>query len=135
MLATIERLREIRRRCLDDQPLDQDQLRWLGQSLDAFLSHSCCSVDEALGLKFARGGVPWWLEEALRRRDAALRELADRHLAELSVAAQADHIHTLATRYAAAAWHGDKECTWMPGQYADTPREWLWRAFASGAPM
>ncbi len=36
----------------------------LGQSLDAFLSHSCCSVDEALGLRsravacpVARGGV------------------------------------------------------------------------------
>src|SRR5262249_42068187 len=123
MLATIERLREIHRRCLAEQPLDEDQLCWLGQSLGAFLSHSCCSLDEALGLKFARGGVPWWLEEALRRRDAALRELAYRHLAQLSVTAQADRIHTLAIRYAATAWRGDKESTWMPGQYAETPKD------------
>lgn len=132
MLATIESLRTVSRRCLNDS---DDMLRWLGRSLEDFLSHRCRSVDEALGLRFARGGVPWWREEAMRRRDAALRELAMRHLANLSVAAQARDIRMLAVRYAASAWRCDRDEKSMPPRYAGTPREWLWLAFVAGAPM
>lgn len=72
MLASIEKLREISHRCLNDQPLDAELSNWLGNSLQEFLEHSCRTIDEAFGLRFARGGVPWWREEAIRLRDAAL---------------------------------------------------------------
>lgn len=134
-MRTIDLLQDISRRCLAEEPLSDEQLRWLGQSLSDFLSHRCRTVDEAMGLRFARGGVPWWLEEALRKRDAALRELAQRYCAALSVSAQAQRIRELAVRYAASAWRFDKSRQWMPEQYVGTEHEWLWRAFASGAPM
>src|SRR5215470_6882015 len=51
MQATIETLRAITRKCLNNH---DDQLRWLGRSLEEFLAHRCRSVDEALGLRFRR---------------------------------------------------------------------------------
>jgi hypothetical protein len=135
VLTTIEQLRDISQRCRNREPLSAEQLSWLGQVLSDFLSQRCHSVDEAFGLRFARGGVPWWREEAMRKRDAALRELARRHFADLSVAAQASRIRTLAVRYAASAWLLDKGNGGMPESYVGTAKEWLWRAFASGAPM
>lgn len=132
MRETIENLRVVCRRCLDDHDA---RLRWLGRALDDFLKHRCRSVDEALGLRFARGGIPWWREEATRVRDAALRELAARHFAGLSVGAQARQIGTLSIRYSESAWRSDRSRAEMPARYAGSPREWLWRAFMSGAPM
>ena len=82
MFATIENLREISRRCAAGQPLSEDLSRWLGTSLESFLDHRCRSVDDALGLRFPQGGVPWWREEAIRERDIALRGLAARFHAE-----------------------------------------------------
>ncbi len=135
MYATIDNLRDISRRGVAAQPLSDEQLRWLGRSLMNFLAHRCRSVDEALGLRFARGGVPWWLEEAMRKRDAALRELAARFHGGCSVSTQARAIRTAAIRYAAAAWRRDRDSEAMPGHYVGAAQEWLWRAFASGAPM
>jgi len=132
MYAIIKTLRAACQRCLDDE---SDQLRWLGRSLHDFLAHRCRSVDEALGLRFPRGGVPWWREEATRARDAALRELAARYLADLSVTAQARRIRQLSLRFAACGWRTDEAKKAMPARYRGTPKEWLWRAFASGAPM
>jgi hypothetical protein len=79
--------------------------------------------------------VPWWLEEAIRRRDAALRELATGHFADLSVAARARQIHSISVRYGAAAWRHDRGRDARPERYRGTPAEFLWRAFKSGAPM
>jgi hypothetical protein len=135
MYATIDSLRDISRRCLSAQPLSDEQLNWLGQSLAEFLAHRTRSVDEALGLRFGRGGVPWWREEAMRKRDAALRQLADRFHAGLSVSAQARIIRGAAIRFGASAWRRDRELDAMPAYYAGREHEWLWRAFASGAPM
>ncbi|MGH6932256.1 MAG: hypothetical protein ACREEE_07460 [Dongiaceae bacterium] len=135
MYATIDKLREISRRCLADESLSNEQLRWLGQSLTEFLSHRARSIDEALGLRFARGGVPWWLEEAIRKRDDALRQLTARNLLGLSVTAQARQIHAMSAAYHAAAWRVDQERSQMPANYCGMANEWLWRAFRSGAPM
>jgi hypothetical protein len=132
MLNTIENLRAVCRRCLDDS---DDQLRWLGHSLNEFLTHRCQSVDEALGLRFARGGVPWWREEAIRKRDAALRRMAARHFAGLPVTAQARQVRTATVRYAASGWRFDRDRSAMPPHYADSIHECLWQAFAAGAPM
>ena len=134
-LSAIDNLREISRRCLEGEPLTEDLSGWLGQSLVKFLSHHCRSIDDALGLKFPQGGVPWWREEAIRIRDAALRQLAEQYHAGLSVSAQAQEIVTQAIRYAASTWRFDRDRDEMPSHYSETPYEYLWRAFKSGAAM
>lgn len=133
MLMTIENLREITRRCSAGKPLDKELARWLGSSLASFLDHRCHSVDAALGLRFPQGGVPWWREEAIRARDAALRDLAALFCAEGSTAAKAKRVHTLMVRYAASAWRHDRDREAMPERYVGAPQEYLWRAFTSGA--
>ncbi len=135
MLAAINRLREVSRRCLDGEPLDHDLAEWLGDSLKGYLDRRHQSIGEAFGLVFPKGGVPWWREEAMRDRDAALRELAQRHHAGLSVSAQSKQIFTRCTRYAASAWRFDRNRDDMPRAYLRTPKELIWRAFKSGAVM
>lgn len=135
MLANIENIRAIERCCRNRRPLSAEQTQWLGDALSAFLEHRCPSLESALGLANARGGVPWWLEEAIRKRNAALRTLAATCYAGLSASAQADRIWTLATRYAASAWRFDQTREVMPAHYAGTPKHHLWAAFASGAAM
>ena len=135
MPTTIQNLREISRRCEAGEPLDVELARWLGHSLTLFLERQAYTLEEAIGLHFGRGGVPWWLEDAMRRRDTALRELADAYLKGLSTAARARAIHREALRYAASSWRADRERREMPQWYAGTIHEGLWRAFKSGAPM
>ena len=135
MLANIENIRAIERRCRTQKPLSAEQSEWLGEALSAFLDHRCPSIDSALGLANPRGGVPWWLEEGIRKRNAALCDLARNWFAELSASAQAEQIWKLATRYAASAWRFDRDREEMPGHYAGTPKHHLWTAFASGAAM
>jgi len=76
MLHNIQQLREIAKTCLSGKPLEPKLARWLGSSLDKYLSQHVRSIDDAMGLHTARGGVPWWMEEAMRKRDQALRKLA-----------------------------------------------------------
>jgi hypothetical protein len=135
MLATIGNLREIARLCRNGDPLGSELSGWLGASLDQFLRRQAPTIEDAFGLRAPRGGVPWWLEEAMRRRDAALRELAETLLPDLSPTAQARHIHTLASRYGASAWRHDRTLEAMPRAYAGKANAWLWQAFKSGAPM
>ncbi len=135
MLTNIETIRAIERRCRDHEPLSAEQRQWLGNALSAFLEHRSPSIDSALGLANPRGGVPWWLEEAIRKRNAALRALASTCYAGLSASAQAEHIWKLATRYAASAWRFDQTREDMPDHYTGTPKHFLWAAFASGAAM
>lgn len=134
-MRTIRKLREISLRCQQGKPLDEKHLRWLGESLRKFLDQQCVSVDEAFGIKNPRGGVPWWREEQIRVRDKALRELAKSFDASASVTGLARQICTLAQRYEASAWRIDRKFDAVPNHYADTPKEYLWRAFKSGAPM
>ena len=135
MLANIETLRAIERRCRDQEPLSTEQSQWLANALSAVLQHRSPSVDIALGLRYPRGGVPWWLEEAIRKRNGALCDLAASCFAGLSASAQADQIWKLATRYAASAWRFDRKSEDMPEEYAGTAKSYLWEAFTSGAAM
>lgn len=135
MLLIIRNLREIADHCRKGGNLPPERATWLAQSLESFLSHGCRSVDEALGLRFARGGVPWWIEEGMRSRDAALRNLAGRFCSGESITAQAATIRTLSMRFAAGNWRFDRTQRDMPPHYAGTPKEYLWLAFKSGAPM
>ncbi len=135
MYPSIQNLREIVRLCSSGEPLGEDLSNWLGNSLDEFLSHRCRSVDDALGLQFPQGGVPWWREEGIRKRDAALRELTFRFYPDLCLAAQATEVRKISIRYAASAWRHDRDRNEMPGRYASTIKECLWRAFKAEAAM
>src|SRR5215470_7858560 len=114
MLQNINLLDEISRRCVSGDALDRDQARWLGDALRRFLTRQSPTIEEAFGLRSFRGGVSWRHELAIRRRNAALAELARRHLAYGSAAAQAKAVHTMCVRYAASAWRYDRDCTVPP---------------------
>ena len=135
MLSAIDNLREIARRCVSGEPLDEDLSSWLGRSLEDYLSQGCQSIEEALGLKFPRGGIPWWREEAIRVRDGALRDLSRLFYPDCTPCARAREIWTVASRYAASTWRFDNELEAMPEHYLGTQHEFLWQAFKSGAAM
>ena len=135
MLAVINNLREISERCHGDGTLDPSLSHWLAESLDRFLNHECASIEDALGLRQPRGGVPWWLVEAMYARDAALRELASALAGDRSVSARARDVCKFADRYASSAWLRDRGRETMPVAYADTELQYVWAAFKSGAPM
>lgn len=135
MLQEIEKLKEISRCCLAGEELDRHLSRWFARSLDDILSQRCSHLDEAFGLRGAPGGIPWWLEEAIRRRNAALGDLAACLPRTGSAAARARRINRLCDRYTATSWIRDRERDEMPRSYAGTPKACLWRAFKSGAAM
>jgi hypothetical protein len=135
MLQNISLLDEICQRCVSGDALDRDQARWLGDALSRFLTRQSLTIEDAFGLRPVRGGVSWRHELAIRRRNAALVELARRHFSNRSATAQAKAIHTVCVRYAASAWRFDRHCTAPPPAYAGLPQEFLWKAFTAGAPM
>jgi hypothetical protein len=135
IFASINNLREIARRCLANEPIDRYLGLWLGSALHGYLSHQHQTIEQAFNLRFPKGGVPWWREEAIRIRNASLRDLASRFLRGCNPCQQAQQILTMSTRYAASAWRNDREGPEMPKHYAGTAKEYLWSAFKSGAPM
>lgn len=128
-------LREIARSCLIGEPLKADLARALGAALQGFLSRRHPTIEAALGIITMRGGISWLAAEANRTRDDALRKLAEIVCAGKSVAAQARAIYVMSVRYAASAWHNDRDATIMPDRYAGSAYEWLWHAFKSGGKM
>ncbi len=135
MLATISNLREISERCHDGEPLDPCLSSWLAERLDRFLSHECATIEDALELRQPRGGVPWWLVEAMYARDAALRDLADAVAGGCAVSTRVREVRRLTVRYGGSAWRHDRDRDEMPARYRGTDQEFVWRAFKSGAPM
>jgi|SRR5262245_3682775 len=135
MPGAISNLREIARICLAGQRMEAELAAWLGKALSDYLDHRAASLQDALGLRMPKGGVPWWREEAMRRRDEALRELARLHFPQLSVAAQARRIGELARRYGAASWRFDRALSECPRNLVGTQLEQIWRAFKAGAPL
>ena len=135
MIREIHNLREISRLCLGREPLSEDLAQWLGQSLDDFLTRRCRTLYEAFELRSDRGGVPWYTEEAMRVRDAALRGLAELHFPHLSISAQSKQIATMCLRYAGSAWRFDCEREQMPPGYRNAAKEFVWCAFKSRAVM
>jgi hypothetical protein len=135
MLTEIRNLQEVARCCLAGENLDPTLSNWLGESLKSYLERRADSIEGALGLSAPRGGVPWWMEAAIRERDAVLRRLARQFFAEHSVSAQARLIRQRALRYAASSWRFDRNRAEMPGHYDGTINALLWRAFKSGAAM
>jgi len=135
MLASIDNMRAVAKLCQAKEPLPDTLASWLASSLDSFLERRAESLNDAFGLRNARGGVPWRMEAKIRARDAALRGLAAHHFSELTPSARAARIHQLSVRYAATSWRFDRMHDRMPAGYEGTPHEWLWGAFKSGATM
>ena len=135
MLQVIRNMESVTQLCRAHEPLPEPLAQWLAESLKCFLNRSAPSLEEAFGLPKLRGGVSWRMEAAIRRRDQALRELAQRHFGGLTNTARANRIQQLALRYAASAWRLDRDQQDMPSAYAGTPHESLWHAFKSGATM
>ncbi len=135
MLMAIERLRQVSDLCQEGKPMDEQLASWFGGCLKDFLERRTESFEEAFGLPSCRGGVPWWKEERMRRRDAALRALAQSLPGDRPVGAAAREIGRMATRYGASAWRIDRGRDEMPAAYEGTPKQHLWEAFRSGAPM
>ena len=135
MLAHIENLRDIAECCSRGDQLDPELACWLSSCLNVFLSERTNHMDEAFGIRSPRGGVPWRTEHAMRVRDAALRNLAQKLDQSWSPRARALEIHRLTVSYASTCWRWDKIKSEMPPQYSGTAKEQLWIAFHSGAPM
>jgi len=128
-------LREIARRLTDGEPLPKPLAEWLGLSLHSFLERQSESLEDVLGLRWGRGGVPWWMDEAIRVRDDALRQLATHITPSGSLSERARMVRERSLRYAAASWRRDRFQQDLPPGYARTEKEWLWRAFKSRAAM
>lgn len=131
----VRRLRQLSASCAQERPLDPALARWLGRSIDLYLQRKSASLEAALGLASAPGGLAWWRAEALQARDLALRALAKLHFSTLSPTAQAREIALISRRYGASTWRFDRVLACPPSDSAGTPRGYLFRAFQSGAPM
>jgi hypothetical protein len=89
----------------------------------------------ALWLERTLGAAAGWAGSAGEARDAALRALAQRFYPCVPVSTQAARINMLAETYAFVNWPRDRERAQVPTLYRETPDEFLWAAFKSGAPM
>ena len=135
MPTTIERLRDVSSLCRQGTPLPPELAGWLASGIERFLGREARDLDGALGLIQAQGGIPWWREDAIRRRDLALRRLAALVCPAAGVTARARRIAELLRRYAGSTWRLDLEHAAMPAHYAGTAQEQLWLAFKSNAAM
>ena len=135
MLHSIENIRTVAQLCHSREPLPESLAVWLANSLESFLDRRTPSLNDAFGIRNARGGVPWRAEAGIRARDKALRSLSNTYLSGLSISARADRLHQLSLRYAASSWRFDRHAAQMPPAYAGTAQECLWQAFKSGATM
>jgi hypothetical protein len=135
MLQSINNMRTLAELCRAGEPLPGTLASWLASSLQSFLDQRSSSLNDAFGVRNARGGIPWRMEASIRVRDAALRSLSKAQLTELSISARAERIHQASVRYAASSWRFDREREEMPSTYRGTPQQFLWEAFKSGATM
>ena len=135
MFAPIENMRTVAKLCRTCEPLPEPLASWLATSLQSYLDRRAESLNDAFGVRNARGGVTCGMEASMRARDEALRLLAAQHFSQLACSAQAEQIRRLSTRYETAGWRFDRAREAMPAAYAGTPYEFLWRAFKSGAAM
>jgi hypothetical protein len=135
VLQNIETLQSIHTRCAANLPLTPDLRDWLAESLGRYLAHDCDNLNIAFGVIQGHGGVPWWREDAIRKRDAALRALSREHFNGMSVYGRAKAIAEISRRYETTCWPRDQLSEQMPDQYRGTQKEHLWQAFKSKAKM
>lgn len=135
MPTAIDRFRDISRHCRDGAPLPRDLAAWLAGGLAAFLERRAPDLDRAFGLVLGQGGVPWWREEAIRRRDGELRRYAALAHPLGGVTQRARAVARALARYAAGAWRFERDALDVPAHHRGRAEAHLWRAFKSGAAM
>ena len=135
MCTPIENIRLVADLCRTGEPLPGNIAGWLGRSLEAYLDRQVATLNDAFGVRNARGGVDWRQAARIARRDSALRALAVERMADMGVSAKAQAIFKLSNHYAATAWLRDRALEVMPSHYEGKSTRWLWLAFKSGAPM
>ena len=107
--------------------------KWLSEGLQTFLSKPNRSLEDVLGLRNPRGGMPWWKEEATRVRDQALRDIA----ATLGThqPCPVREVKRLLDQYSRRWQRRDSALEEMPQDYRGTINELLWKAFHSQAQL
>ena len=135
MIGNIQALDNIRTRCSRGLPLPAELRRFLAEALGRYLEQDCGSLNEAFGVIQGHGGLPWWREQAIRERDAALTALSRNYFANQVPGKRAREVSRLSRRYASACWPRDRALDAMPAHYRGSPNEHLWRAFKSRAKM
>lgn len=135
MLNTINALDQVCKAYSKNHPLPDHLRDWVAGSIEKFLDNDCSDLNAAFGIQQGRGGIPWWREKAIRERNIAICELAEKYFSNQKPAMRARNIHILMERYETTSWPRDRQKVEMPGQYKGTPRELIWRAFRSGAKM
>jgi hypothetical protein len=135
MLSTIQSLRMAAEKFALGQLPDPNLLRWLAASLQAYVDHRAASLEEAMGIRRCKGGMPWWKEEAVRARNEALRQACRLIACHDPLAEQVRKVQRAIARYGAGRWRFDRELASMPEPYRGKVEEWLWLAWRSGAPL
>ena len=91
------------------------------------------SLDAALGLRGGPGERSAATRLMLARRDALLREAADRHFPDQPAAQQAEALAEAWRRYEASAWPRERGATVCPPRHAGAVHALLWQAMKAGA--
>ena len=107
---------------------------WLLPRLENYLTNAPhgTTLDEALDLTVAPGGLPWWRQEELDQRNVAFRDLAKKHFGNLDLNGQADEILRAARRYRGGRWRFDRSTEFNSKKYADLRSQLLYEAFWHG---
>ena len=92
--------------------VEPELIRWMAARWTDYVSNAEHGVtaDQAFHLKPARGCAPWWVVQARRKRDAAIRNLA-RPFAMESITKQAQRVLSIAHRYGDCRWQRDPVAT------------------------
>jgi hypothetical protein len=135
MLGTIQSLRLAAEKFAAGQLPDPRLLHWLAASLQAYVDHRAPSLEEAMGIRRCKGGMPWWKEEAVRARNHALREICRMVAHDEPLAEQVRKVGHAINRYGVGRWRFDRHLEAIPQTYLGRVEEWLWHAYRSGAPL
>lgn len=131
----VRRLRRIHNRLVHNKPLIEPDLRFLADGIGVYLDDidhgRTSSLDRALSLKGAWGGISPARRDVLDRRDQLIRTLRDEVAGwrEKSAIAVAPLMALSAQRYEAHRWLRERDGL-LP---ADEPAATWWRILSAGA--
>ena len=132
-IQPIDRLRELLT-VAEAGELGDDLGSWLSSHIRDYLENASGgrTLDAALGLAINQGEIPWWRQEELNQRNAAFRDLAEKHFGSLDLSRRADEILRAARRYRDGRWRFDRSTEFNPEKYADIRSQLLYKAFWHG---
>lgn len=86
-MTSITRLRQIAAAASAGQSIAPEDAAWLGAAIGRYLDAAALglSLEDVFGITPAAGQSSWWRVEARERRNAALRELRERHFGSLDI--------------------------------------------------